>query len=244
VRNGDRWQVLARRPDGSLLLGSLAARGKVSLPGEYVRENVALAYAVTVHKAQGLTTDQAVLVVDQATTAEHLYVGLTRGCQHNLACVACEPSDDGHRRLLALSAADVLKKALGRRGIELSATETSRAVLASRREDRASLRAALAEALRQVDALAGRDRSKEIAALQRRAARHAGGLAHASGADRLSTLMAAQRARSEWLEAHPEVVTYLGTLAPWVRSGEQHRVHRVSGGNDQAHQVPRHGPDL
>ena len=123
VRNGDRWQVLGRRPDGSLLAGSLDARGKVRLPSEYVRENVALAYAVTVHKAQGITTDQAVLVVDKATTAEHLYVGLTRGRAHNLAAVACEPMDDGHRRLRAPSAADVLGTALGRRGTELSATE-------------------------------------------------------------------------------------------------------------------------
>jgi conjugative relaxase-like TrwC/TraI family protein len=99
VRNGDRWQVLGRGSDGSLLLASLDERGKVNLPGDYVRENVALAYAVTVHKAEGLTTDEAVLVVDKATTAEHLYVGLTRGRELNLACVACEPPDDGHRHL-------------------------------------------------------------------------------------------------------------------------------------------------
>src|ERR1019366_1886349 len=79
VRNGDRWQVLARRPDGSLLLSSLDRRGKVTVPGNYVQDNVALAYAVTVHKSQGLTVDDAVLVVGAATTAEHLYVGLTRG---------------------------------------------------------------------------------------------------------------------------------------------------------------------
>ena len=174
VRNGDRWQVLARRPDGSLLLGSLEGRGKVALPSDFVRENVALAYAVTVHKSQGVTTDQAVLVVDQATTAEHLYVGLTRGRQHNLVCVACEPLDDGHRRHLAPSAADVLRAALGRSGNELSAIETSRAAASHRPDDQASLRAVLAEAIRQVDALAGRDCSHEIAALQRKAARHDG----------------------------------------------------------------------
>jgi hypothetical protein len=63
VRNGDRWQVLARRPDGSLLLSSLDDGGKVTVPGDYVQGNVALAYAVTVHKSQGLTVDDAVLVV-------------------------------------------------------------------------------------------------------------------------------------------------------------------------------------
>ena len=243
VRNGDRWQVLAHRPDGSLLLGSLDARGKVALPSEYVRENVSLAYAVTVHKAQGLTTDQAVLVVDKATTAEHLYVGLTRGRQHNLACVACEPSDDGYRRLLAPSASDVLRAALGRSGNELSATETSRTVLASRSDEQASLRAALAEALRRVDALAGRDRSKEMASLQRQAARHAGASDQAGGAERLSTLAAAQRARSEWLDAHPEVVAYVLDLARRVRI-DQGRAHAVVRSTDHGSLANDSGPAM
>jgi ATP-dependent exoDNAse (exonuclease V) alpha subunit len=129
VRNGDRWHVLARRGDNSLLLASLDGRGKVTVPGNYVQENVALAYAVTVHKSQGLTTDDAVLVVGGATTAEHLYVGLTRGRDHNLACVVCEPLDDGHRYVIAPSTNDVLSAALRRTASELSATETFRAAL-------------------------------------------------------------------------------------------------------------------
>jgi hypothetical protein len=95
-----------------------------------VRDNVALAYAVTVHKGQGLTTDRAVLLVDGATTAEHLYVGLSRGREHNLACVACEPLDDGHRPQSAPSIQDVLGAALRRSGNEASATEAGRAELA------------------------------------------------------------------------------------------------------------------
>jgi hypothetical protein len=79
-----------------------------------VKDNVALAYAVTVHRAEGLTTDGAVLLVDGATTAEHLYVGLTRGREHNLACVVREPFDDGHRHQPAPSAHDLLAAALRR----------------------------------------------------------------------------------------------------------------------------------
>ena len=123
VRNGDRWQVLARRPDGSLLVSSLEDRGKVVLPAAYSKDEVALAYSVTVHKSQGLTTDEAVLVVGGATTAEHLYVGLTRGRQLNVACVVCEPADDGHGFLPAPSARDVLDAALRRSDVELAATE-------------------------------------------------------------------------------------------------------------------------
>jgi ATP-dependent exoDNAse (exonuclease V) alpha subunit len=77
VRNGDRWQITSRNRDGSLQLASLEDRGKVTLPAAYVHENVALAYAVTIHKGQGLTVDQGVIVVDRATSAEHLYVGMT-----------------------------------------------------------------------------------------------------------------------------------------------------------------------
>jgi ATP-dependent exoDNAse (exonuclease V) alpha subunit len=96
VRNGDRWQVADRGRGGSLQLISLDGRGKVTLPCGYIQEHVALAYAVTVHKGQGVTVDQAVLVVDRATTAEHLYVGMSRGRQHNVACVVTEPAGDEH----------------------------------------------------------------------------------------------------------------------------------------------------
>jgi hypothetical protein len=212
VRNGDRWRVVARRADGSLLLGSLDGRGKVSVPGDYVRDNVALAYAVTVHKAQGLTTDEAVLVVDEATSAEHLYVGLTRGRQQNLACVVCEPVDDGHRRLPAPSAHDVLTAALGRTGSRGSATEAFRAGLAHAAET-GTMRAVLAEVLRRIDALAGPDRSQEIERLGQKVARHANDTAGVGEAERFRNLVVAQQARSDWLNDHPEVVAYLTNLA-------------------------------
>jgi ATP-dependent exoDNAse (exonuclease V) alpha subunit len=63
---------------------ALDNRGTVTVPGDYVQEHVGLAYAVTVYRSQGLTVDQAVLVVDRSTSAEPLYVGMTRGRHHNL----------------------------------------------------------------------------------------------------------------------------------------------------------------
>jgi ATP-dependent exoDNAse (exonuclease V) alpha subunit len=97
VRNGDRWQILARHRDNSPLLSSLDGRGRVTLSAHYVAENVTLAYAVTIRKSEGLTVDEAVVIVDAATAAEHLYVGMTRGRNNNLACVVCEPLDDDHQ---------------------------------------------------------------------------------------------------------------------------------------------------
>jgi conjugative relaxase-like TrwC/TraI family protein len=221
VRNGDRWQVLGRRPDGSLLLASLDGRGKVNLPCDYVRENVALAYGMTVHKAQGLTTDEAVLVVDRATTAEHLYVGLTRGRMSNLVVVVTEPLDDGHRHFPAPIAHDVLAAALGHNGAEQSATEAVCSVL-SHSQDVGVLRAVLADALRRMDDLAGHDRSGEIELLQRKM----GGDAQDRGPTddkRMRAFIDAQRARSEWLDAHPEVVSYVLDLARRVRGEELRR---------------------
>ena len=89
-------------------------------------ENVVLAYAVTVHKAQGVTVDQAVLVVDRATSAEHLYVGMTRGRHDNQACVVTEPAGDEHTRRESPTAAEVLTGALRKTSNEKSATETLR----------------------------------------------------------------------------------------------------------------------
>ena len=48
---------------------------------------------------------------------------------HNLACVVCEPVDDGHHHQPARSARDMFSAALGRSGSERSATEAFRAGL-------------------------------------------------------------------------------------------------------------------
>jgi hypothetical protein len=110
VRNGDRWQITARGPNHSLQLASLHGRGQVTVPGEYVEQHVTLAFAVTVHKAQGVTVDQGVLVVDRSTSAEHLYVGLTRGRHHNLACVNIEPAGDEHQHREPLAASPASRR--------------------------------------------------------------------------------------------------------------------------------------
>ena len=127
VRNGDRWTITSHTPNGALQIESLHGRGKVTLPADYLQnEHVALAYAVTVHKGQGITCDQGILVVDRATSAEHLYVGMTRGRHHNQACVITEPLGDEHSRRPAPAAHQVLAGALKRTSTDKSATETLR----------------------------------------------------------------------------------------------------------------------
>ena len=79
VRNGVRWRVIDTLADGSLRVASMNERhaathppSEVMLPAAYVREQVALGYALTVHKAQGTTTDRAMVIVDENMTAPQL----------------------------------------------------------------------------------------------------------------------------------------------------------------------------
>ncbi|MDQ3106964.1 MAG: relaxase domain-containing protein, partial [Actinomycetota bacterium] len=99
VRNGDRWHIDARHADGSLTVSDLAGRGQLRLPADYATEHVSLGYALTVHKAQGVTVDHGILIADNYLTAEALYVAMTRGRRDNTALVITDdlPFDDRHQ---------------------------------------------------------------------------------------------------------------------------------------------------
>ena len=157
VRNGDRWRITARTPAG-LAVEHLDGRGRAVLPTEYVADHVRLAYALTVHKTQGLTVDHCVLVVDDRTAGEHAYVGLTRGRLDNRACVVCEPAEWGGP---TPDARHVLAAALARSVADLSATETLRGELA-RAESLHVLYPAWLEVRDYIDTHAGPDRHVEL----------------------------------------------------------------------------------
>lgn len=82
VKNGDTWTITAVHPQGSIDVVDDRGRA-VTLPLEYVTHSTGLGYATTVHRAQGQTVDHARLIVDDTTTRESLYVGLTRGRRSN-----------------------------------------------------------------------------------------------------------------------------------------------------------------
>ena len=132
VRNGDRWTITGRHPDGALAVSSLTGHGNVVLPADYVAEHLHLAYALTVHKAQGLTVDRSVLVVDETTTAETLYVGLTRGRYDNTALACTDAADiDHHASEPPPAGRDLLATALARTASEDAATVELRRALAA-----------------------------------------------------------------------------------------------------------------
>ncbi|MET0929002.1 MAG: MobF family relaxase [Aeromicrobium sp.] len=128
VRNGDRWVVAGVRPDGSLTVRRDGRRyaGAVVLPASYVAKHVDLGYAVTAHRAQGVTVDTAHVVAADRATRETFYVAMTRGRESNIAYVALEAGDDSHHQTAgaATTAREVIAGILQRSGAELSAHQT------------------------------------------------------------------------------------------------------------------------
>jgi len=125
VRNGDRWKVTDVRGDGTLLVRRQGLRwaATVALPADYVAEYVDLGYAITAHRAQGITVDTAHVVVSATTTRENLYVAMTRGRDSNIAYVALDKPDDSHAAPHPddVNARTVLYGVLQHSGVELSA---------------------------------------------------------------------------------------------------------------------------
>lgn len=131
VRNGDRWNVMDVRDDGSMALQRAGAKwgATVIVPADYVAEHVELGYAVTSYRAQGITTDTAHVLVDSAMTRENLYVAMTRGRDANIAYVAVDQPDTAHDiphpgDNQAATGRSVLYGVLQHAGAELSAHET------------------------------------------------------------------------------------------------------------------------
>jgi hypothetical protein len=169
VRNGARWRVIGTSDDGSMRVVESDRGGTVTLPPEYVSEHVTLGYAVTVHKAQGQTTDRAIVLVDVHMTAAQLYVAMSRGREENRAFVTVSddaPEDHVHRP--SLDGIEVLATVMRRDEVDRSAHDVMRRGFA-RYEDLALLNDLYEEANHRITQSAGLDHREEIAALEPRA---------------------------------------------------------------------------
>lgn len=128
VRNGDRWRITDVLGDGSLVVRRLGHRlgATVVLPAGYVADHVDLGYAITAHRAQGITVDTAHVVASGSTTRENFYVSMTRGRDSNIAYVALDKPDDSHAAPQPddVNAPTVLFGILQHSGVELSAHQT------------------------------------------------------------------------------------------------------------------------
>jgi hypothetical protein len=110
IRNRDRWTVLDVHRDGGLTLSHHGGHGTATLPAEYAASHVRLGYAATAHGHQGDTVDISLAVITEATTHRSLYVGATRGRDHNQLLVVTDEPDrarDILERVLTNDRADV-----------------------------------------------------------------------------------------------------------------------------------------
>jgi conjugative relaxase-like TrwC/TraI family protein len=131
VRNGDRWTVTVVSQNGSVDVRRHGHRwgSTVRLPADYVKHHLELGYAITTHRAQGITTDTAHVVVTAGMTRENLYVAMTRGREANTSYVAVDRPDIAHVGPRSgddndAAARSVLCGVLQHVGADLSAHET------------------------------------------------------------------------------------------------------------------------
>lgn len=88
VRNRERWTITNTAETGEITVSGIGGHGSITLPADYVRDHVQLAYASAEHGAQGDTADRSITLATTATSGRGLYVGMTRGRDSNIALVA------------------------------------------------------------------------------------------------------------------------------------------------------------
>ena len=89
-RPGRCAQRGADRPSSETTGAARRFDGSSDSDGSYVAEHVGLAYALTIHKAQRTTADQALVVVDEQMSAAQLYVAMSGGREENRALVVTD----------------------------------------------------------------------------------------------------------------------------------------------------------
>lgn len=87
VANRDLWTVQNITDHGGLQVTRVDTDQTVDLDASYVADRVQLAYASTIHAAQGGTRDTAHTVLSPCSSRTSAYVGLTRGREENHAYV-------------------------------------------------------------------------------------------------------------------------------------------------------------
>jgi len=90
--NRERWRVDALDDVGAYLI-SLDGRRELRLSVGAAREQLQLAYAVTGYGAQGVTVNEAVLLVAEGMDRPSFYVGSTRGRYTNQAAILATDGD-------------------------------------------------------------------------------------------------------------------------------------------------------
>lgn len=104
VANRDTWTVTGTDDDGNLHVRGRS--GMRMLPSAYVHRYVELAYATTVHGAQGETVPTAHMLIGETTGAAAAYVGMTRGRVRNVAHLVAANHGDARDQWIQAFARD------------------------------------------------------------------------------------------------------------------------------------------
>ncbi|MFB1298638.1 MobF family relaxase [Mycobacterium sp. pW049] len=136
VRNGNRWRVAGiDEKTNRVAAERLTDKARVVFDGDYLRQNVTLGYAVTVHSAQGVTVGTKTTpgvchsILADTSSRAMAYVGMTRAKDENHAYVYQRISgeaDHEHSRLVSGADIHVL-----RRGNKWAAAHHFRTILAN-----------------------------------------------------------------------------------------------------------------
>lgn len=129
VKNGDTWTVVRLHSAGRITVKHRIHGGRITLPAGYAQAHLELAYASTVNRAQGMTSQgNAHLLVPPTMTREQFYPGITRAMLRNFMYVVTHHHViDQHQETPEPQTPEaVLTGVLNHSGAEISATETLR----------------------------------------------------------------------------------------------------------------------
>jgi ATP-dependent exoDNAse (exonuclease V) alpha subunit len=130
VRNGNRWRATAVDPATNRIAAErLTDNARVVFDNEYLREHVNMGYAVTVHSAQGVTTDTAHAVLADSATRAMAYVALSRGRDTNQAYIYTrDDAEADHDHSAPVATGEIHQL---RRGTKYSAAHHLRSIAAN-----------------------------------------------------------------------------------------------------------------
>ena len=77
VRNGNRWRVAAIDPGTNRIAAERLSDGaRAVFDSDYVKAQITLGYAATVHSAQGITADSCYAIIGEGASRAMLYVAM------------------------------------------------------------------------------------------------------------------------------------------------------------------------
>lgn len=104
VTNRQQWIVQHVAEDGTVYARELGSGRRnprtIALPPEYVNDHAHLSYAATAYGVQGATVTTAHTILSEATSAAGIYVGMTRGREHNRLHVVAENLADARAQFV------------------------------------------------------------------------------------------------------------------------------------------------